>query len=95
MTNEEKHIPADIFLNRNLDSIGSLGVFYVDTSSQINMDYSIMSLMSTSGSFNTSDYDKNHSRTFTFKGVIKNIWKIKTFEEVEACINLPNLKTTY
>jgi hypothetical protein len=92
MKNKEKHIPADIFSNRSLDSIGSLGVFYIDASGRINMDYSIMSLMSTTKSFNASDYDKNHNRTYTFSGNINNIRTVHSFEEVEACINLPEFE---
>jgi hypothetical protein len=93
MKNKEKHIPNDIFINRTLDSIGSLGVFYIDTSGQINMDYSIVSLMSTSGSFSAFDYEKNHNRTFSFTGVSNKIRLINSYEEVEACVDLNQFET--
>ena len=93
MKNKEKHIPNDIFINRTLDSIGSLGVFYIDTSGQINMDYSIVSLMSTIGSFSAFDYEKNHNRTFSFTGVSNKIRLINSYEEVEACVDLNQFET--
>ncbi len=93
MTNKEKNIPTDIFTTRTLDSIGSLGVFYIDSTGKINMDYSIMSLMSTSGKFSASDYDKNHNRTYSFSGTINNLRIIHSYEEVEACGDLSQFET--
>lgn len=93
MKNKLLHIPKDLLNNRVLDSIGSLGVFYLDNSGKINMDYSIMSLMCTTSSYIFSDYDRNRTRTFSLSGTVNLIRTINFFQEVEACSDLTNFES--
>jgi len=90
MKDPSLYIPNDILVNRTLDSIGSLGVFYYEyNTGNINMDYSIMNLMNNPNSFNGYDYDKNHSRVFHFNGIVNLITtKANGFQELDACGNL-------
>lgn len=88
MRNKELSIPSDIFKNRILDSIGSIGVFYADKMGMLNMDYSIMSLMKLGKVVTKLDYDKNRSRVHEFNGVNSKVRTINHFDEVESCNNL-------
>ncbi|MDD3106216.1 MAG: hypothetical protein PHP65_00220 [Bacilli bacterium] len=86
--NKKIYFPPNLFSSRTLDSIGSLGVFYIDSSHKINMDYSVMNLMQTTGIYNSVDYDGNHNRTFSFSGKSSNIRLVKGYYEIESCSNL-------
>lgn len=80
--------PQKLFSTHILDSIGSLGVFYTDPMGQINMDYSVMSLMSCLKTVNWLDYDSNASAKHVFSGIIGKVNKVKGYKEVEACSTL-------
>lgn len=77
-----------LFSSHTLDSIGSLGVFYIDGTGKINMDYSIMSLMRCLKTPTWHDFDGNKKSKFVCSGSSGAIRTVKGYDEVEACTNL-------
>lgn len=77
-----------LFSGHKLDSIGSLGVFYTDSTGRINMDYSIMNLMNCLKTPTWHDFDGNKKAKFVCTGGSGVIRTIKGYDEVEACPDL-------
>lgn len=85
-------IPRTILSEALTPSIGTLGVFYLDSLGKVNMEYSVMELMHTNSSIGVVDFQKNVNKNYSFQGRYKHIRTINGYEEVERLEHLDDFE---
>lgn len=87
------NIPRTLLSKSLLPSIGTLGVFYLESSGNINMDFSIMGLNHTSSIIGVADFQKNANKVYTCHGVKNQVRKLNGYDEVECLDNLNDFES--